>query len=128
MRKSLSELTRKHTQKMKNKSVIDEMHAITAWYVEKVQATLDATDIRYKFYRHTKPSIRFVVIVDSTIQRDHSFQLSDIACELDELYPDWDFDFQYVTTRTAAQLPLDAYSNLTSPTTPSKPVFQIIDK
>ena len=81
---------------------------IRDWYTERVSQILEAENILYK---QEKQSIAFVVVVDH-ICRDHSFQLSDTACELDDLYPDWEFGFQYVSVRTAGQLPLDDYSDL----------------
>ncbi len=89
-------------------SVQDEVEEIKDWYADKVSQTLEAEALLYK--QHGK-NIEFVVVVDH-IRRDHSFQLSDLACELDDLYPHWDFGFQYVSIRTAGQLPLDEYSDL----------------
>ena len=93
---------------MQNLEDYPPLKEITDWYAEKVNQILEATMLLYK---QDKESIKFVVVVDH-IRRDHSFQLSDIACELDDLYPHWDFDFQYISIRTAAQLPLDEYSDL----------------
>ena len=85
-----------------------EVKKIRDWYVEKVSQTLEAEALLYK--QHGK-NIEFVVVVDH-IRRDHSFQLSDIACEIDDLYPNWSFGFQYVSIHTAGQLPLDDFSDL----------------
>ena len=89
-------------------SVQDEVEEIKDWYADKVSQTLEAEALLYK---QRRKNIEFVVVVDH-IRRDHSFQLSDLACELDDLYPHWDFGFQYVSIRTAGQLPLDEYSDL----------------
>ena len=89
-------------------SVQDEVEEIKDWYADKVSQTLEAEALLYKQY---EKNIDFVVVVNH-IRRDHSFQLSDIACEIDDLYPHWHFGFQYVSIRTAGQLPLDEYSDL----------------
>lgn len=86
----------------------DEVEEIKDWYAEKVSQILTAEALLYK---QDKESIEFVVVVDH-IRRDHSFQLTDLACQLDDLYPNWDFGFQYVSVHTAGQLPLDEYSHL----------------
>lgn len=91
-------------------SIQDETEEIKGWYADKVNHILEAKHILYKQVRE---NIDFVVVVDH-IRRDHSFQLSDTACELDDLYPDWEFGFQYISTRTAGQLPLDEYSDITN--------------
>ena len=89
----------------------DEVEEIKDWYAEKVSQILEAKNILYKLDRD---GIKFAVVVDGRIRRDHSFQLSDIACEIDDLYPHWEFGFQYVSIRTAGQLSLDEYSDITN--------------
>ena len=86
----------------------DETQEIRNRYVKRVNEILEAKALLYK---QDKESIEFVVVVDH-IRRDHSFQLTDLACQLDDLYPNWDFGFQYVSVHTAGQLPLDEYSHL----------------
>ena len=91
-------------------SVQDETKEIIDWYAEQVSQILEAKVLLYK---QDGNNIEFVVVVDH-IRRDHSFQLSDLACELDDLYPHWEFDFQYISIRTAGQLPLDEYSDISN--------------
>lgn len=86
----------------------DDIEEIKGRYADNVNQILEAKNILCK---QDRDCIEFVVVVDH-IRRDHSFQLSDIACELDDLYPHWDFGFQYVSLRAAGQLPLDEYSDL----------------
>ena len=90
--------------------VQDETKEIIDWYAEQVSQILEAKALLYK---QDGNNIEFVVVVDH-IRRDHSFQLSDLACELDDLYPHWEFDFQYISIRTAGQLPLDEYSDISN--------------
>jgi hypothetical protein len=88
-----------------------EAKTIREWYVEKVSQILEAEAI---LCEQDEERIRFAVVVDGHIRRNHSFQLSDIACELYDLYPHRKFGFQYITTHTAAQLPLDEYLDITN--------------
>ena len=92
-------------------STQDEATEIRDWYVENVRQILEAEAVLYK---QDEERIRFAVVVDGHIRRDHSFQLSDIACELRDLYPHRKFGFEYITTHTAAQLPLDEYLDITN--------------
>lgn len=104
----LHALARAHFEDSKQTNIQDEVEEIKDWYAAKVSNVLEAKALLYK---QDAKNIEFVVVVDH-ICRDHSFQLSDLACELDDLYPHWDFGFQYVSIRTAGQLPLDEYSDL----------------